>query len=75
LETFFEEQLAKWLPNFGGKIGSGASTSSNSPNLLAAAAGSPAPIENGRKSCGSASLADSEDSCLPAKRPRRTVHE
>ncbi|XP_051863941.1 E3 ubiquitin-protein ligase TRIM33 isoform X2 [Drosophila albomicans] len=77
LENFFEEQLAKWLPNFGGKLGgSGASTSSNSPNLVAAAAGSPAPMENGRKSCGSASLADSEDGAsLPAKRPRRTVHE
>lgn len=81
LENFFEEQLAKWLPNFGGKgsngAGSGASTSSsNSPNLLAAAAGSPSPIENGRKSCPSAaSLGDSEDGCLPAKRTRRTVHE
>ncbi|XP_017849523.1 transcription intermediary factor 1-alpha isoform X2 [Drosophila busckii] len=74
LENFFEEQLAKWLPNFVSQK-SGASTSSNSPSLLAAAAGSPAPLENGRKSCGSASLADSDDACLPAKRARRTAHE
>lgn len=81
LENFFEEQLAKWLPNFGSKGSSGgnsngaSNSSSNSPNLLAAAAGSPAPIENGRKSCGSASLADSEDGCLPAKRTRRSALE
>lgn len=83
LENFFEEQLAKWLPNFGGKSSNGggnsngtSTSSSNSPNLLAAAAGSPSPIENGRKSCPSvASLGDTEDGCLPAKRTRRTVHE
>ncbi|XP_030369843.1 transcription intermediary factor 1-alpha isoform X2 [Scaptodrosophila lebanonensis] len=79
LENFFEELLLKWLPNFGSKHknctsnGSSASTSSTSPGLVAAAAGSPSPIENGRKSCGSASLGDSEDGCLPPKRSRRTA--
>jgi len=75
LENFFEEQLAKWLPQFeGSKLGKG--SSSNSPALLGVnATGSPSPIENGRKSCGSASLGDSDSGCLPAKRARRSGHE
>ncbi|SPP82568.1 transcription intermediary factor 1-alpha isoform X2 [Drosophila guanche] len=78
LENFFEEQLAKWLPNFEGKVSGKGGSASSSPALLAAAgiaAGSPSPIENGRKSCGSASLGDNDGACLPAKRPRRTLHE
>lgn len=76
LENFFEEQLAKWLPHFEGtKLGKQGSSSNSSPALAHVnAAGSPSPIENGRKSCGSASLGgDSDGACLPAKRPRRTL--
>ncbi|XP_068155302.1 E3 ubiquitin-protein ligase TRIM33 isoform X1 [Drosophila tropicalis] len=71
LENFFEEQLAKWLPNFEKKQGK-TTSASTSPALLTAAA---SPIENGRKSCGSASLGDNDGSSLPAKRARRTMHE
>ncbi|XP_037711126.1 transcription intermediary factor 1-alpha isoform X5 [Drosophila subpulchrella] len=76
LENFFEEQLAKWLPQFEDSKHLGKGSSSNSPALLGVnATGSPSPIENGRKSCGSASLGDSDSGCLPAKRARRSGHE
>ncbi|XP_052841905.1 transcription intermediary factor 1-alpha isoform X6 [Drosophila gunungcola] len=76
LENFFEEQLAKWLPQFEGSKHLGKGSTSNSPALLGVnATGSPSPIENGRKSCGSASLGDSDGGCLPPKRARRSVHE
>eukprot|EP00099_Drosophila_melanogaster_P003761 NP_001163665.1 bonus, isoform B [Drosophila melanogaster] len=76
LENFFEEQLAKWLPQFEGTKPQGKRNTSNSPALLGVnATGSPSPIENGRKSCGSASLGDSDGACLPAKRARRSAHE
>ncbi|XP_017048788.1 transcription intermediary factor 1-alpha isoform X3 [Drosophila ficusphila] len=76
LENFFEEQLAKWLPQFEGSKQLGKGSTSNSPALLGVnATGTPSPIENGRKSCGSASLGDSDSGCLPAKRARRTGHE
>ncbi|XP_016977543.1 transcription intermediary factor 1-alpha isoform X7 [Drosophila rhopaloa] len=76
LENFFEEQLTKWLPQFEGSKQLGKGSSSNSPALLGVnATGSPSPIENGRKSCGSASLGDSDGGCLPAKRARRSGHE
>ncbi|XP_002096441.3 transcription intermediary factor 1-alpha isoform X1 [Drosophila yakuba] len=76
LENFFEEQLAKWLPQFEGSKPLSKRNTSNSPALLGVnATGSPSPIENGRKSCGSASLGDSDGGCLPAKRARRSAHE